>query len=90
MNFIANQCRHAIELGVPFWGICWYPIIDRPDWDRLEPWHNAGVWDIDNSEGRLRRVLHEPTAEAVRKAQALLRGEDSGAKILSETYGTPR
>jgi hypothetical protein len=35
-------------------------------------------------------VLHEPTAEAVRKAQALLRGEDSGAKILSETYGTPR
>ena len=86
MNFVAKECKLAIEAGVPLWGICWYPIIDRPDWDHLQPWHQAGVWDIENSDGELKRVLHEPTATAIRNAQALLEGAASGTRILdSET-----
>ena len=74
MNFVADQCKTAIEEGVPLWGICWYPIIDRPDWDHLEPWHKSGVWDIDSGGGILTRSLHEPTAEAIHNSQMLLEG----------------
>jgi beta-glucosidase/6-phospho-beta-glucosidase/beta-galactosidase len=86
MNFIARECKKVIETGVPLWGICWYPIIDRPDWDHLEPWHNAGVWDIDNSEGKLTRVLHRPTAEAILNSQLLLKDVGSGVKVMDEKY----
>jgi beta-glucosidase/6-phospho-beta-glucosidase/beta-galactosidase len=72
MNFVSLECRKAIELAVPLWGICWYPIIDRPDWDHLQPWHRSGVWDIDASTAELKRIIHEPTAQAVRFSQQLL------------------
>src|SRR5205085_5905380 len=74
MNFVADECKSAMEKGLPVWGICWYPIIDRPDWDYLQPWHNSGVWDIDPSADQLTRILHEPTAEAIRNAQYSLKG----------------
>jgi hypothetical protein len=73
LRFVTDQCAKVIARGVPLWGICWYPIIDRPDWDRLEPWHHAGVWDVDNSEGKLTRVIHEPTAEALYQAQQIIK-----------------
>ncbi len=86
MTFVAHEAKKSIEAGVPLWGICWYPIIDRPDWDHLEPWHHAGVWEIDNSEGKLERVLHEPTAGAIRNAQALLEGAGTGTRIMNKKY----
>jgi hypothetical protein len=73
IDFIAEECSKLLEEGIPLWGICWYPIIDRPDWDHLQPWHNAGLWDIDTSDGKLERVLHEPAATAFLKAQSLLK-----------------
>ena len=70
MNFVADECAKLIRKGLPLWGICWYPIIDRPDWDHLEPWHRSGVWDILPDEmAPLKRVLHQPTAIALRRAQ---------------------
>jgi beta-glucosidase/6-phospho-beta-glucosidase/beta-galactosidase len=69
MNFVTDECIKTIEAGIPLWGICWYPVIDRPDWDHLHPWHKAGIWDVDNSEGKLERILHVPTANAVLSAQ---------------------
>jgi hypothetical protein len=47
-----------------------YPIIDRPDWDHLDQWHQSGLWDADLSQPGPARVLHEPSAEALRQAQA--------------------
>lgn len=73
MNSVALECKKAIEQGVPMWGICWYPIIDRPDWDFPDrPWHHSGIWDIDSSTAQLKRIIHEPTAEAVQHSQQLL------------------
>ncbi|MFO7168765.1 MAG: hypothetical protein DIU80_012160 [Chloroflexota bacterium] len=67
---IADEVLLALEAGVPLEGVCIYPIIDRPDWDDPNHWHNSGLWDlIPDERGELRRVLSEPYAEALRAAQ---------------------
>jgi hypothetical protein len=73
MKFITSECCKVLEQGIPLWGVCWYPLIDRPDWDHLQPWHEAGLWDINNQEGKLERVLHEPTAAALLASQTRIR-----------------
>lgn len=74
VDFVTEECCKVIQNGIPFWGICWYPMIDRPDWDHFSPWHSSGLWDIDHTGGDLKRVLHEPTAEALFTAQQNLKG----------------
>jgi hypothetical protein len=68
---IADEIGEVIKQGVPFCGVCLYPIIDRPDWDHFNvPWHNAGLWDAEVSEDKLpTRDLYLPYAEALLKAQ---------------------
>lgn len=70
---IADEVAQAIALGVPIHSICLYPILDRPDWDKLDHWHNSGLWDLKpDGQGKLTRVLHEEYAQALREAQRLL------------------
>ena len=60
---IYDEVRTAIRNEVPVEGITIYPIIDRPDWDDLDHWHNSGLWDlIPDQQGRLQRVLNEDYA----------------------------
>jgi hypothetical protein len=74
MDMIAGECAATRAAGVPLLGVCWYPIIDRPDWDHLHDWHQSGVWDRAvpevGGEGGCERRLHGPTAEAFLRAQA--------------------
>ena len=75
IHFITHQCIAALQKGIPLWGVCWYPIIDRPDWDHLTPWHQAGLWDADLAEvekGIPSRKLHLPTATAFLESQKQL------------------
>ncbi len=73
MDTIAGDCVAAMQAGVPLMGVCWYPIIDRPDWDHLDVWHQSGIWDRAPGAGDdFVRVLHEPTAQAFLRAQSLL------------------
>lgn len=70
---IAAEVLLAREQGVRLEGICLYPIIDRPDWNRPSQWHHAGVWDLVRApDGTLRRVLNEPYARDFMVAQQLL------------------
>ncbi|WP_317044073.1 hypothetical protein [Hymenobacter amundsenii] len=70
---VAQESVKALRAGVPLLGVCLYPIIDRPDWDHLTPWHHSGLWDADVTQDRpgLTRLLHGPSAEALADAQAL-------------------
>jgi hypothetical protein len=53
--------------GVPLEGVCLYPILDRPDWEDMNHWHNSGLWDLrPDVEGKLERVLHAEYASALR------------------------
>ena len=76
LDMIARESAELLRQNIPFWGVCIYPIIDRPNWDHLTPWHRAGLWDAA-AEGRELsigetpgRVLHHPSAHALLAAQA--------------------
>jgi beta-glucosidase/6-phospho-beta-glucosidase/beta-galactosidase len=66
---VAEEVQQARAMGVPMEGICIYPIIDRPDWDDPNHWHNSGLWDLQPGEAnRLERVLCEDYAGDLRRA----------------------
>ncbi|MBC6611048.1 amine oxidase [Hymenobacter sp. BT507] len=70
-HYIGQECAQALQAGVPLWGVCCYPIIDRPDWDFLDNWHRSGLWDAElRPDGPPLRILDRPSAEALRQAQA--------------------
>jgi hypothetical protein len=74
IDFITKECYSALHDGIPLWGICLYPIIDRPDWDDLKTWHRSGLWDLQpNSGGSLQRVLHKPYAKALLNVQKMIK-----------------
>ncbi len=88
---MGEECSRAIEQGVPLWGICQYPVIDRPNWDNLNDWHFAGLWDIDHRGGSMERVLHDPSALAMgvaqqRVAQAIHTADHQNTRVFS-TFG---
>lgn len=64
IEFICKECIKTLSLGVPFEGICLYPIIDRPDWDHLHYWHHSGLWDAD-AESPHERKLYQPYADEI-------------------------
>lgn len=75
IKYIASECKNILDQNIPLQGVCWYPIIDRPDWDHLQPWHKAGIWDVlPQADGDLPRVLDPVTANAFLEAQALVDG----------------
>jgi UDP-galactopyranose mutase len=79
LRFIAAEVRQALAAGVPLAGICLYPIIDRPDWDDPNHWHNCGLWDLHpNEQGQLQRILHQEYAGEFERARAISPGAQNG------------
>ncbi len=73
IEMISKECYKILKMNIPFFGICLYPIIDRPDWDNLHNWHKAGLWDEGAEPGENpERILHEPSAIELRKGQELI------------------
>ena len=57
-NEIAAEVLLARQSAIPIEGICFYPIIDRTDWEDPNHWHNCGLWDLQrDSQGRLERII---------------------------------
>lgn len=78
VEMIIEECALTLMAGLPLWGVCWYPIIDRPDWDYLNDWHQSGIWDeLLVPTDSPTRNLHLPTA------QTLINGQI----YLEETFG---
>lgn len=51
LRMINEECEAAMKLGVPLLGVCWYPILEYPDWDS-EIWKPAGIWSRADADGR--------------------------------------
>lgn len=67
---IYNEVKIALCNGIPLEGMTIYPILDRPDWDNIDHWHNSGLWDlIPDEQGMLQRVLNEAYAAILREIQ---------------------
>lgn len=64
LNMILKECETILKSGLPLYGCCIYPIIDRPDWDFTNIWHHSGLWDIINQE-TLERELHVESFSAI-------------------------
>jgi len=73
ISMISIESQKLLEAGLPYWGICWYPIVNRPDWDYLHDWHYAGIWDDVYNAELPGRVLHQPSADALLAAQNSLK-----------------
>lgn len=69
IKMIGEECVKTLHQGIPLWGVCWYPIIDRPDWDNLTTWHQSGLWDGACSAASFPRDLNIPAAGYLFKAQ---------------------
>lgn len=50
---IGRECEAVINAGIPFWGVCIYPVTDRPDWDNLLEYSNCGIFDLDTQGNRI-------------------------------------
>jgi len=73
ITYIAQECAKVIEQRVPLLGVCLYPIIDRPDWDNLDNWHNAGLWDVQLNNGMPgERILNIAYADALLSAHEMI------------------
>ena len=74
VEMIIEECALTLMAGLPLWGICWYPIIDRPDWDNLNDWHQSGIWDepLVPNDFPIRN-LHVPTAQTLINGQIYLK-----------------
>lgn len=68
LEMISNDCLSLLKTGLPFFGCCIYPIIDRPDWDFTDIWHHSGVWDIENLE-TMERKVHSESLLTLQKLQ---------------------
>lgn len=62
IQMISDECIAILKSGLPLFGCCIYPIIDRPDWDFPEIWHHSGIWDINNMETLDREIKSESLA----------------------------
>jgi beta-glucosidase/6-phospho-beta-glucosidase/beta-galactosidase len=87
ISSIAEECSIVLSEGSPLWGVCLYPIIDRPDWDDLSNWHHSGLWDhnFTNAESR---VLHEPYSNALLTAIEHIDGQLLKHQTLDIIYST--
>jgi len=64
-----QQVDEARAAGLPLYGVCAYPIVDRPDWID-QHLTNSGVWDFAAEDAACRRVPHHPTMKIIRAYQA--------------------
>ncbi len=60
---INQECKSILSSGIPFFGCCYYPIIDRPDWDHLDHWHHSGIFDI-HDKNSLERISDAESIDA--------------------------
>lgn len=64
INFIKKECLSVLKSGLPLLGCCYYPLIDRPDWDDLNNWHHSGLWDVFDTDS-LNRVVDDESIDAM-------------------------
>jgi len=77
---VASECLLALKIGIPLLGVCIYPVIDRPDWDNIENYHDCGIWDLDENKNR---IAHGESVESVRNG---IKAIESISHNNQETY----
>ena len=66
LDTVATEVASVVADGLPLRGVCLYPVLGMPEWHDPSTWCRMGLWDLD---GELNRVPHEPSLEALDRAQ---------------------
>ncbi len=77
LRHVSDEVSKLISRNYPLWGVCLYPVLDRPDWDNLDDWHHSGLWDEPG------RTLHLPSAVELAGRQL-----EIGAALIRNTNRT--
>ncbi|HEY0877397.1 MAG TPA: FAD-dependent oxidoreductase, partial [Zeimonas sp.] len=76
LDDVGTEVVRARENGVPVHGLCLYPLVNRPDWDDADHWHDSGLWDVVRDRRRFGerpdgfRLLNHEYASRLRHWQA--------------------
>jgi beta-glucosidase/6-phospho-beta-glucosidase/beta-galactosidase len=65
---VMEEALAAVNEGMDLHGICLFPAVDMQDWHTGE-WLNNGLCDMIREGDALRRVLHQPYVDELRKWQ---------------------
>lgn len=77
LDDIGGEVLRARVNGIPVHGVCLYPLINRPDWDDADHWHDSGLWDLVRRKRPLgarapgSRLLNREYADRLQRWQAL-------------------
>jgi hypothetical protein len=83
LRYMTDQAVLALRAGLPLAGLCWYPVLDVPDWGGLVAGRtprtledlrlaHSGLIRLERTGGALRRVLSAAVAREVRLQEARL------------------
>ncbi len=91
LEYVSKEMSKVVELGYPLKGACLYPIINRPDWDQLNDWHLAGLWDLQVDENNFGtdRILYYPYAKELMLAQQRINNSYASIAGTPVTEGIP-
>lgn len=62
---ILEEVTDAIQTGIPLYGVCAYPTVDKPSALHFL-WPQSGIWDFDPIDPTCRRIPSEPTLDVIR------------------------
>lgn len=83
LKMIMEECLTILKSGLPLYGCCIYPIIDRPDWDFPDVWHHSGLWDIPDPKS-LEREVHQESLSALKEFQNNIKMINSKVCMMPE------
>ena len=67
---LGREVGALLSLKIPIGGLCWYPILEMPEWHSGE-WSRLGLWDLDH-EANKRRVPYSSGLRALRVLEEVL------------------
>ncbi len=73
---LSDMACSLLDEGVSLRGICLYPILGMPEWHARDDWTRMGLWDLEADAGSLRRSVHVPMMQALRRGQRALDGRE--------------
>jgi hypothetical protein len=78
---IVSETEAMQALHIPVAGVCWYPVLEMPEWHNSATWTTMGLWDLDHKNGSMRRIPYKPALRALREAQLRLKAGGRSWKI---------
>ncbi len=89
LHELSSMACALLDEGVALRGICLYPILGMPEWHARNEWTHMGLWDLERENGSLRRSVHLPMMQALRRSQRALAGKERALGVTMPERSSP-